>query len=231
MNAAVTTTPQTQHSPADRDRSAVAWFEQRCGLKLADRQISFENPSLTEKVFVASRPNPDVALATRWASELLTAAPDSDLEKALATLSLLVAKRPNDDGSDELQLAAYVTELRRYPADIAMHAVSNWHRTSKFWPTWLELQEQLDAMFAFRRRLLWMLQNIEYPPAQPDERPTDADVADVKAIRDRTLAALQSSGKPKRPERGVIDDRLDAAREHERAQAAAILHPEPEAQP
>src|SRR5690606_22044554 len=138
---------------------------------------------------------------TKWAAELLKAAPDSDLEKAMATLSLLVAKRQSDDGAEELQLAAYVAELRRYPADIALSVITNWHRTSKFWPTWLELQEQLDALFGFRRRLLWMIQNVEYPPAQPEERPSDADVDAVKAIRDRTLAALQSSGRPKRPER------------------------------
>src|SRR5690606_24100751 len=156
----VPATTSSPHTPADRDRSAVAWFEQRCGLKLADRQISFENPSLTEKVFVATRSNPDLTQATKWAAELLKSAPDSDLEKALATLSLLVAKRQSDDGAEELQLAAYVAELRRYPADIALFVITNWHRTSKFWPTWLELQEQLDALFGFRRRLLWMIQNV-----------------------------------------------------------------------
>jgi hypothetical protein len=140
-----------------------------------------------------------------------------------------VARREGDDGSEELQMLAYVAELRRYPADIALHVVGGWHRTSKFWPQWKELQDLLDKEFARRRTLLAALQTIEKP--KPPEReyppPTEEERAQIQAIHDRTVAVLRGGGgKPKKAEPSIMQAIIEGNREAEAAAIERELHPE-----
>lgn len=179
----LTTTAQEAavRTPQERDKAAAEWFERHCGLRLEERQAGELNPNLTRLVFVSISDRPNTDLAMKRVRLMLTPAPETELEQALATLSLLVAKREGGDDVEELQMRAYVAELRRYPEDIALHAVSSWHRRSKFWPTWFELQEQCEALFANRRGLMAALQRIETKAAPKIEK-SDADIAEVRAM-------------------------------------------------
>jgi hypothetical protein len=69
---------------------------------------------------------------------------------ALARIRALCARRNETDGDVAMIAAAYVDELRRYPADVVISVCREWPRASKWWPAWRELQERLDRAMATR---------------------------------------------------------------------------------
>lgn len=90
------------------------------------------------------------------------------IEQWLAELSVISAKRVDDDFSEELRLTAYTRRLGAYPADLVRHVllVERW----KFFPTWQELAERLDAMLAERER---MIRAVQRRAAKEAERSTE----------------------------------------------------------
>ena len=71
----------------------------------------------------------------------------------LAELSVQVATRAQTDFNGELTLKVYARNLAEYPADVVRDVVNEWPSRSKWWPTWHELKERLDAKCQ-RRRVL-----------------------------------------------------------------------------
>lgn len=69
----------------------------------------------------------------------------------LAELSVITARRMDDEMTEDLRAAAYSRRLSEFPADIARHAllVHRW----KFFPTWAELAEVCEAMMDARKRI------------------------------------------------------------------------------
>ena len=64
--------------------------------------------------------------------------------KLLTKLRLKVTT-PNLSREDlELQIACYVEELQKWPADIVKHVLETQAQQSKFWPAWQELHERLE---------------------------------------------------------------------------------------
>lgn len=87
----------------------------------------------------------------------LSPAEAAHIEQWLAELSVISAKRVDDDFSEELRLTAYTRRLGEYPADMVRHVllVERW----RFFPTWQELAERLDAMKAERERVIRTVQS------------------------------------------------------------------------
>ena len=92
----------------------------------------------------------------RQARKFLTPAPDHVIEGWLAELSVIVAKREDDDLTAELRLRAYVNRLRDFPADAVRYVLLT--KTWKFWPTWEELAQELNAVVEQRRAVIWALE-------------------------------------------------------------------------
>jgi len=104
-------------------------------------------------------------------------------------MSLKVAMREGEDSVNEAKMAEYVSELRRYPADIALQVIGCWHERSKFWPAWKELKDLLDALFEPRRSILPALQALK--PKEPEIPKTESDREAVRRMCDETVAKLK----------------------------------------
>lgn len=87
-----------------------------------------------------------------WTADLvrkaLTPAPVDSIEEWLAELSVITARRAEDEFTGALRVDAYSRRLGAYPADVVKAALfdSRW----KFWPTWAELAEVCDKAVAKR---------------------------------------------------------------------------------
>ena len=70
----------------------------------------------------------------------------------LAELSVITARRMDDDLTEDLRAAAYSRRLSEYPADIARQALLA-HRW-KFFPTWAEVADVCDGLMEGRKKLI-----------------------------------------------------------------------------
>ncbi|HVY86228.1 MAG TPA: hypothetical protein VG943_13925 [Caulobacterales bacterium] len=100
--------------------------------------------------------NADLGGALSKLREMWLPAPTHELEAALATLATITIRsgQPNDEDYCALQMSAYVRKLQLYPGDIALMVIDRWASSSKFWPSWCELEEKLAFWSRWRRRAL-----------------------------------------------------------------------------
>ena len=147
-------------SPRQADGDLVS-LAQRHGVSFkANREITFAKlgprgemiPAKPAKLFgMAAIGAVNAELADR-AKGFLTPAPGPQIERWLAELSVIAAKRADDDFTEELRLVAYSRRLAEYPADIVRHVLLD--RTWKFWPTWDELHTICEALVEERRAMV-----------------------------------------------------------------------------
>jgi hypothetical protein len=83
----------------------------------------------------------------------------------LAELSVISARRADDDMSETLRLHAYTRRLSEYPADVVKMALLD--KTWRFFPTWADLHDVLEPAMKRRRMLRRSAQNVK--PAEPAE--------------------------------------------------------------
>ena len=95
----------------------------------------------------------------------MTPASQPELEVWLAELSVIVARRIDDDATEALRLTAYTSRLSDYPADIAREALLR--RPWRFWPSWAELE---DVCKDLRRPRLSMIREIEAETWRAEQR-------------------------------------------------------------
>ena len=69
----------------------------------------------------------------------LTPPPQREMEAWLAELSVITAKRADDEFTEQLRLKAYSERLADYPADVVREVLLK--RTWRFWPAWAGLEE------------------------------------------------------------------------------------------
>jgi len=111
-----------------------------------------------------------------------TPADKRTIEGWLAELSVIVAKRQDDQFSEGLRAEAYSSRLSQYPADVVKYALFT-HRW-KFWPTWEELAKICDAKAGPRKHMIAALaggpqaQDEERQPPTPEERKRMAEMVD-----------------------------------------------------
>jgi hypothetical protein len=114
----------------------------------------------------------------------MQSAPINAIEQWLAELSVISAKRIDDDVSEELRLTAYARRLADYPADMVRHVLLDMRW--KFFPTWAELGDKLDEMKEKRARLIQSIKGnvvrISEPSTSEGERVVEEyDMEQVKA--------------------------------------------------
>lgn len=101
--------------------------------------------------------------------KLMEPAPKRLLEEWLAELSVITAKRQDDDFTETLRIEAYASRLSRYPADVAREALLG--KTWKFWPTWAELEELCDQLSAPRKAMKNALNSARRHDPSPRQYP------------------------------------------------------------
>jgi hypothetical protein len=128
-------------------------------------------PSYMVAVTCEVSPNGDHAAALADLRNFLTPAPIREIEAWLAVLSVTVAKRRDDEFTEELRLTTYASRLARYPADVAREVTS---QTYGFWPTWEEMEKRCEALAGPRRHMIAALERGPQPP-EPAYRPPTAE--------------------------------------------------------
>ncbi len=81
-------------------------------------------------------------------------APRDQLMPGLVRLRVMTKTRADDEGEGKLRAAAYIEELQRWPADVALHVLATHARIDKWWPAWAELEERLEIFARKRSRRL-----------------------------------------------------------------------------
>ena len=151
-------------SPQDVEGAVASLLRSHGVSCLEEREITFSTEGPNGEMIPAREPrllgytvHGEVTeeLADRLEGFLAPAEP-RQIEQWLAELSVISAKRVDDDFSEELRLTAYTRRLLDYPADMVRHVllVERW----RFFPTWQELGDKLDQMKADRERVIRTVQ-------------------------------------------------------------------------
>jgi hypothetical protein len=93
----------------------------------------------------------DLITCKRIISESLAPASDDEMGNWLGELSTIAIRRGGSAEEGALAVMAYVKRLRAYPGDIVRDTLINW--TGKWFPSWGELKEILDARIAPRKEI------------------------------------------------------------------------------
>lgn len=134
----------------------------------------------------------------------------------IAELSVITARRPDDDLTEDLRASAYSRRLAEYPADVARHAVLV-HRW-KFFPTWAELADVCDELVADRNRLQFALNQAAASlrerglsaKALPDEASAVMTPEERAASRQRVSEMLEQAAAKMRARADAADAEMAA---------------------
>lgn len=136
--------------------------------------------SVIDSAQITFSENANLAKAKDVVRAAMAPASDADMELWIAELSLITAKRNTSDAAAELLLTAYTKRLANYPGDVVRETLQTW--AGKWFPTWGELKEMLDAGSAARQEIQAALSVYsavqgkpaeEFPTAYYDMAPTD----------------------------------------------------------
>lgn len=174
--------------PADMDKVAVSRASQH-GVALQVRyDYRFPSgpngerlPSYAVAVACDVSQGGDREAALADLRNFMAPAPVREIEAWLAVLSVTVAKRRDDEFTEELRLTTYASRLSRYPADIVREVT---HATYSFWPTWEEMEKRCNALAGPRRQMIAALERGPEPP-EPKRRPATQEERDrIQALVD-----------------------------------------------
>lgn len=193
---------ETPLTPAAMDRHVVS-SAQRFGVVL-DVQTDYRVPRdsngnmldavITVKGCSVSGDPEAVPRVLEGVKRSLEPATTDQIEGWLAELSVIVARRMDDDMTEELRLYAYTKRLAKYPADVAHEALLG--RSWRFFPSWHELEEICDKLSARRRAMLNALERYS-PPREPDplpEPPSEESRAAMAALVAEAFPSIKTFG-------------------------------------
>lgn len=111
------------------------------------------------------------------------------IEGWLAELSVIVARRKDDEFGETLRIEAYAARLKAYPADVVRSALLD--HTWRFWPSWAELADVCDAMVQTRRTMLSLIHRALVPKT-PDT--PQGERIDAGAMKEAAAQIMESVG-------------------------------------
>jgi hypothetical protein len=140
--------------------------------------------------------------AERVAAKIAAAmepAPVGMIEGWLAELSVIVARKKDDEFGETLRIEAYASRLRAYPADVAKGALLG--RVWRFWPSWAELADLCDSMVMERQHMLSAAYRLikPAPPAPPEQvnnivkREAAAEIMESAGFTVRRMEAVKAA--------------------------------------
>ena len=150
--------------PADTDKAAASRASSRgVGLRVRlESRYPSGQPSYDVAVGCDVRGTPaQIEAALSDLRNFMTPAPVRRIEGWLAELSVIVAKRAEDQFAEELRVSAYAARLSRYPADVVRQVLLI--ETYKFWPSWDELEKRCEAPSGPRRHMIAALERGSEP--------------------------------------------------------------------
>jgi len=100
-------------------------------------------------------------------AETMQPAPNDTIEEWIAELSVIAPSRADDEMTGMLRLEAYRRRLAGYPADIVRQVLFG--RTWRFFPSWFELEEQLEPLVRERDAMRAACLRTEQRPAPQDQ--------------------------------------------------------------
>lgn len=176
--------------PADMDAVAVSRAQQHgvgLNVRYEHRFPTGENGEYLPSYRVAvmcevDGDEDDIASALSDLRNFMQPADIRTIEAWLAELSVVVARRQDDEFSEDLRLAAYSGRLGRFPADVVKEVLLR--QTYKFWPTWDELEKRCRALTGPRSQMIAALER-GATPREPERRPATQDERDrIQALVD-----------------------------------------------
>lgn len=128
----------------------------------------------------------DLPACAREVAALLAPAHMDSIEGWLTEVSAITARRSETEEEGALTLVAYSSRLAQYPGDIVRQTLLEW--SGKWFPTWGELKEILDARTAPRLSIHDELRRL----LQPEPKVSAVDLTAMK----RELALLEDGNIP-----------------------------------
>jgi len=188
-----------KHRPTDMDKVAVSRASQHgVGLqvKYEGRYPTGPNGERLGFYMVATgcevSPDGDHDAALADLLNFMTPAPIREIEAWLAVLSVTVAKRRDDEFTEELRLTTYASRLARYPADVVREVTG---ATYTFWPTWEEMEKRCEAMTGPRRHMIASLERGPKPPEPSYRMPTAEEKARIQELVDQMFPTASGAEK------------------------------------
>lgn len=171
--------------PEDVDRAAVSQASRRGVTLDVLRDLRFDRDEhgnstgsyVVPRSVTATGTPEQRAAAKADILRLMAPAPEASVEAWLAELSVIVARRQDDEFTEGLRLTAYASRLRKYPADIARKALLG--HPWKFWPSWAELEWVCEREVAIRRAMVAALDRDHRQPEERRERVTAERAAEI----------------------------------------------------
>lgn len=137
-------------------------------------------------------PDGDHSAALADLRNFMTPAPMRDIEAWLAVLSVTVAKRRDDEFTEELRLSTYASRLAKYPADVVRNVTG---QTYGFWPTWEEMEKRCEALAGPRQAMIAALERGPALAAPEYRAPTDDEKARIQALVDQMFPRASAAEK------------------------------------
>lgn len=134
------------------------------------------------------------------------------------------------DADREAEAFIWQEHLRRFPADIVLVTLKNWpmRPDGQWWPTWHDVQKDLEAQTSGRRLLADHIREMDCAPPPPEDREPDNSPEALARRKAQADAARERFGiKPSTGEtvvdREAMPEALRAERDRDVAKAAAKL--------
>ena len=152
-----------------------------------DERGTFLGNEIVPVGWYAKGPEDGKALTTEMIRKAMTPAPIDTIEEWLAELSVITARRAEDEFTGSLRIDAYSRRLTAYPADVAKAALfeGKW----KFWPTWAELSDYCDAAVSKRRAMAYALDGKEHARAESMDKDETQERVSAKLAAEIMAAA------------------------------------------
>lgn len=192
-------------SPSEVDSRLVSSALQ-CGVVLKE---GYE-PRYQQVVMTATAGSLDDIEAARVKFGHAMTPPTRDQAEAwLAELSVITARRQDDEQTEALRLAAYASRLSDYPADVARHALLG--KRWRFFPAWADLAEACDEMMVQRRRMMRAL----------DEAAEQQREAEIRARALPTASSAVKTPEEAAAQRAEVDSWIAKLRDGAQMEAAS----------
>ena len=144
-----------------------------------------------EVVDTVSATGGDASAALADLEKLMTPASVPNLKVLIAELSVVTAKRQDDEMTEALRVSVYAKKLSDYPADVVTDVLTNWR--GKFFPTFEELRRVCDAKTGPRRAMINALRFKHKPAEEARELPSMERRRELAAQAEQMLAGLGAS--------------------------------------
>lgn len=150
----------------------------------------------------------------------LRPASEGDIGAALYTLRIMTRGRDQRTDADrEAEAFIWQEHLGRFPADVVLTTLRNWPKRhdGQWWPTWHDVQKELDAMTTSRRLLAEHIRTSKCLPPPPSPEDDGPRSEDQQARIDGIVAKARERFGIKRTQGETVVDR-DAIPEAKRAE-------------